>query len=126
MRIPVQTTLRRVGGWPDALELIEAQAQQLSEVCPDIVRCHVVVDRGRRGHHSRFEVRVRMSVAGARMAVERATGRGAHADDLLAAILEAFAASRRMLVEHMERRNENRRPAFVLPSLPSEPLGVSA
>ncbi|MBI5488843.1 MAG: hypothetical protein HY905_16035 [Deltaproteobacteria bacterium] len=116
--MPVQTTLRRVGDWPDALELIESQADQLSEVCPDLVRCHVVVDRGRRGRHSRYDVRVLVTAAGACMSVERATGRGARSADLLAAIADAFDASRRMLVEHMDRRGSVRRFAFPLPALP--------
>ena len=104
MRVPVQITLRHIGP-SEALEArIRAEVAKLGEFHPDIISCHVVVEK--QGRHRRqgspFNVRIALHVPGRDLVVNRA-----HDEDVYVALRDAFDAMRHQLEDvTRDRRTE--------------------
>jgi ribosomal subunit interface protein len=111
MRVPAQITLRHIGP-SDALEArIRTEITKLGEFYPDIVSCHVVVERQglHRQQGSPFNVRIALHVPGHDLVVNRD-----HDEDAYIAVRDAFAHLTRRL-EDIARRQRGDVKAHAVP-----------
>lgn len=97
MQTPLQITYRGMSSSPALEQTLREHAGRLEKFHPRITSCRVVLEQA--GRHQRqgkeFVVRLDITVPGGEIAVNRD-----HAEDVLAAVRDAFDAARRKLEDH--------------------------
>lgn len=108
MRLPLQVTFHNVTPTPDVEDLVRDRASRLDRFCDRITSCSVVVDLPHRRHHTgnQYQVRLDITVPGDEIAVSREAPERAAAQDLPAAVSDAFDAAERLLEDYTRRRRE--------------------
>lgn len=86
-------------------ETIRAKAAKLDQVHGRLSRCDVVVERAsnRREKGDRFVVRIRLTLPGGEIVVDRDGTDTLGHEDVYAAVRSAFEAARRQLDSHVSR-----------------------
>nr|BFD63632.1 ribosome-associated translation inhibitor RaiA [Bdellovibrio sp. HM001] len=93
-------------GFPESVAVtsaIQDHADTLEETCPQLLSCHVVVERPPRKQHQGgiYHIKIRMTVPGNILVVDRERGLNHAHEDVYVAIRDAFLSARRRVDEYM-------------------------
>jgi cold shock CspA family protein/ribosome-associated translation inhibitor RaiA len=102
MAIPIQITFRNMESSPTIEAQLRDRAEALERFFPGIIACRAVVELAHRHHRQGklFHVRVRVTVPGREIAVDRDPAEHHAHEDAAVAIRDAFDAARRQLEDH--------------------------
>jgi len=105
MQRDVQVSYRGVRSSQRLEDTIRDRAAKLDKVHGRLSRCEVVVERAsnRRAKGDRFVVRIRMTLPGGEIVVDRDGTDALGHEDVYVAVRSAFDAARRQLDSHVER-----------------------
>lgn len=93
-------------GFPESeavAAVIQGHADSLEQTCPQLLFCHVVVERPHRKHNQGgiYHIKIRMTAPGNTLVVDRERGLNHAHEDVYVAIRDAFIAARRRVDEYM-------------------------
>jgi len=99
MKQAVQITFRGVDPSEFVDEIIRERAERLALHCPDITRCHVVVDQPHKHQRkgNRFSIRLDMTTPYGELAVTRDPHKDSTHQDFRAVVRDVFDAASRLL-----------------------------
>jgi ribosomal subunit interface protein len=106
METPLQVTFRHMEAIEDAERRCREEVAKLERYHGRITGCHVTVSMPHRRHRAgnHFDIRVDLTVPGGEVVVSRQAPAHAEAEDVQAAIREAFDQARRKLEDLVRRR----------------------
>jgi cold shock CspA family protein/ribosome-associated translation inhibitor RaiA len=108
MQIPLQISYHHCDASEALSALIRERAAELERFHPNLVSCHVVVERAgehhRHGKGAHFRVRIELTVPGDQVVVSRDPEQRTTGEDPHLAVSEAFHAARRQLQDLARRR----------------------
>jgi cold shock CspA family protein/ribosome-associated translation inhibitor RaiA len=102
MAIPIEITFRNMESSPTIEAQLRHRAEALERFFPGIIACRAVVELAHRHHRQGklVHVRVRVTVPGREIAVDRDPAEHHAHEDVAVAIRDAFDAARRQLEDH--------------------------
>jgi ribosomal subunit interface protein len=106
MQVPLQIAFHGLESSEATRGLIEEKVNWLEQFHDRIIACQVVVEVPHRKHRrgNNYLVRIDLTVPGGEIVVNRKPAQHVESKDLILAIRDAFDAARRLLEEHLRRR----------------------
>ena len=109
MNFPLQIAFRNVEPTPDLEAAVRRRADRLDRFCDHITGCRVVIDlpHQRHQHGNQYHVRLDITVPGDELVVNREPAGHTAAQNLEAALGEAFDTAGRLLEDYVRRRRHD-------------------
>ncbi|CAB1275303.1 HPF/RaiA family ribosome-associated protein [Candidatus Nitrosacidococcus tergens] len=108
MKLPLEVTFRDTEYSPAVEENIKEQADKLHQFYEEIIRCHVIVEKGDKHHNQGniYHVRIDLTIPGKELVVSREPEKNHAHEDVYIAIRDSFRAMRRQLEEYIRRQRD--------------------
>lgn len=101
MTFPVQITFHNMDRSEVIAAAIASRIARLSRLAPDLLRCAVVVERPHRQHRhgNLYQVTIHLTLPRGKVVVGTEADRDHAHEDVMVAVVDAFRAARRAVVE---------------------------